>query len=230
MKIHRDIWQGSLEWEQKRSQFVTASEMSALVSPTGEIRKGKMPHTLLMEKVACFWTGGPLPSAQFWDGEQGNFLEEYARPAFTLETGLEVETVGFIENGRIGCSPDGLIGDGEGLEIKCPRLDTHIKYLLAGIVPEDYVIQVQASLAVTGFKTWKFFSFRRGMPPLILTAPRIEAIQDAIQQAVYDFISKLDKALEKLTELNGGVRPKHYVITPEQKPKPETQLEVENLN
>ena len=35
MKIHRDIEQGSLEWMLIRSGKVTASEMSALVTPTG---------------------------------------------------------------------------------------------------------------------------------------------------------------------------------------------------
>ena len=209
MKIHNAMIQGSVEWNQVRAGKVTASELNRLVSPLGEIRIGDGPKTYLMEKVAECWTHGPLPTVNFWDGDQGNFLEEYARPAFTLETGLEVHQVGFIESddGRMGCSPDGLIGDDCGLEIKSPHLETHVRYLLDGKLPKDYVLQVQGSLFVTGFPTWKFFSFRRGLPPLILTVEPDPKIQDAIRQAVSEFNDKLNAALDKLTFLNGGVRP-----------------------
>src|ERR1019366_3399625 len=208
MKIH-DVQQQSVDWAILRSGKVTASEMDNLVSPTGEVRKGAMPRSYLAKKVAEAWLGGPLPSLNVWDMEQGNILEEFARPAFTLETGLDVKQVGFItgEDDRVGCSPDGLIGDKAGVEIKCPRVETHIGYLLDGFLPKDYVIQVQGSLYVTGFPKWYFYSFCRRMPPLILEIAPDDEIQEAIGEAVGDFLIRFDDALAKLTELNGGVRP-----------------------
>lgn len=223
MKIHRDIAQGSPEWNALRAGRVTASELDRLVSPLGKIRTGDGPKSYLMEKVAESWLHAPLPTAEFWDGDQGRFLEEYARPAFTLETGLEVEEVGFIvsDNGRLGCSPDGIIvGQDCGLEIKCPHIEKHCRYLLEGKVPDDYILQVQGSLYVTGFSHWKFFSFRRGLPPLILTVEPDPKIQEAIKVAVAEFTAQLDSALDRLTLLNGGARPAPVKL-PEREIEPE---------
>ena len=229
MKIHRNISQGSVEWGMLRAGKVTASEMDRLVSPTGKIRTGEGPNTYLMQKVAEAWTGSPLPSAAFWDGDQGQFLEEIARPAFTLETGLEVEEVGFIESddGRVGCSPDGFIVGLEcGLEIKCPHLDKHIGYLLGGKVPDDYIMQVQAALYVTGYPMWKFFSYRRGLPPLMLTVEPQPAIQETIAEAVNAFALKMESALARLTELYGGVRPEPFKLTPKLQQEDEPYVDV----
>ena len=210
MKIHDNIQQQSLDWQILRSGKVTASEMDNLVTPLGKVKTGEGPKTYLMNKVAEAWRGGPLPTVEVWNMEQGQYLEEIARPAFTLETGLDVRQVAFItgDDERVGCSPDGLIGDDCGLEIKCPHIQTHIRYLLDGVLPPDYVLQVQGSLFVTGFKKWMFFSFRRDLPPLILTVEPDEKIQKAIGEAVTAFLDNYEKALAKLTELNGGVRPK----------------------
>lgn len=223
MKFHDTLIQGSMEWNQVRAGKVTASELDRLVSPLGKVRTGDGPRTYLMEKVAECWAGSPLPNAQFWDGDQGQFLEEYARPAFTLETGLDVEQVGFIEtdDGKMGCSPDGLIGKDCGVEIKCPHLPTHVGYLLEGVLPPDYVLQVQGSLYITKFSSWKFFSFRRGMPPLVLTVEPDPVIQSSIHEAVKLFGAKLDDALGRLEKLNGGVRPEH--------PKPFTEVREEKF-
>ena len=127
MKIH-NVAQSSVDWQILRSGKVTASETDNLVTPLGKVRTGDMVRSYLMKKVAEAWLGGPLPSLNTFDMDQGNILEEFARPAFTLETGLDVREVGFITGNdeRVGCSPDGLIGTDAGVEIKCPRIETHI--------------------------------------------------------------------------------------------------------
>lgn len=215
MKIHTEIAQNSVDWAILRSGKVTASEMDALVTPLGKVKTGDGPRTYLMKKVAEAWLGGPLPSLNVWDMEQGQILEEFARPAFALETGLDVETVGFItgDNEKTGCSPDGVIYTFDrqriaaGVEIKCPRVETHIGYLLDGTLPKDYVLQVQGSLYVTGFPKWYFYSFCRRMPSLILEVLPDPEIQESIDEAVKSFLVRFDEAFAKLVELNGGVRP-----------------------
>jgi predicted phage-related endonuclease len=65
---------------------------------------------------------------------------------------------------RLGASPDGLVGDDGGIEIKCPRAKTHLRTILADEVPAHYMAQVQSSLLVSGRKWWDFVSFVGGMP------------------------------------------------------------------
>ena len=225
MKIHRDIEQGSVEWEILRSGKVTSSQMDALVSPTGKIRTGDGPKTYLMQKLAEAWIGGGLPSVQgIFDMEQGSLLETYARPAFTLETGLQVAKVAFMESddGFTGCSPDGLVNDHVGLEIKCPRIETHIRYLLDGVLPTDYVLQVQGSMWVSGLNQWYFCSFRRNFPPFVLLIDRDDEMQEVITEAIHEFKGKFTHSMNRLIEINGGPpNPRNRGIAPFRMPEPE---------
>ena len=217
MKIIR-CEQNSVEWMIARAGVVTASEMDALISPLWKIRTGDGVQTYLAQKLAEQWIGGPLPSVQgVFDMEQGKILEDEARPFYTLTTGEEVQPVGFIisDDGRIGCSPDGLIGEDSGVEIKCPKMETHIRYLLAGELPKDYAAQVHFSMFVTGRPKWKFMSYRRNFPPLILTVERDEEIMAAMQSALDKFFESFDLAMEKLVRLNGGLpNQKHRGLKP----------------
>ena len=206
-----------------RSGVITASEIDALISPLWKIRTGEGVLTYLAQKLAEQWIGGPLPSVQgVFDMDQGKMLEDEARPFYTLTTGEEVTPVGFItsDDGRIGCSPDGLIGETSGVEIKCPKMETHIRYLLAGELPKEYAAQVHFSMYVTGRATWNFMSYRRNFPPLILKVEREEKIMAAFDDALADFLPRLESAMDKLTRLNGGLPNQHRGVKPLPKATP----------
>jgi len=222
VKIHQNIEQGSVDWLLLRAGKITASEMDALVTPLGKVREGEGVTTYLNQKLCELWTGGPLLSLQgVFDVDQGRLLEERAKPAFTIHTGIEIQNVGFIEtdDGRAGCSPDGF-GD-VGVEIKCPRIDTHCGYLLAGKLPKQYVAQVQGSMFVTGFKQWHFFSYSRSFPPLHLVIERDDEFQEALQAATDAFVERLDAAYARLVDLNGG--------PPKRKPLPHAPKPIEDI-
>ncbi len=209
MKIHKGIAQGSVDWYNLRAGVVTASNADALVTPLGKVKTGEAVKTLLTQLIAENWIGGALPSSQgSFDTEQGKYLEEKARPAFTLETGKLVEEVAFIESddGKTGCSPDGsLTEESAGIEIKCPRIENHIRYVLDGVVPPDYVIQVQFSLFATKWPAWYFMSFRSSHAPLILKVEPDEKIQEAIGDALDIFFESYDSAWNKYVKHNGGL-------------------------
>ena len=217
MKIHRNIAQASVDWFNLRAGVVTASNADALVTPLGKVKTGDAAKTLMTQLLAENWIGGALPSvAGSFDMEQGKYLEEKARPAFTLETGKLVEEVAFIESddGKTGCSPDGsLTEESAGLECKCPRIENHIRYLIDGIVPPDYVLQVQFSLYVTKWPTWYFMSYRGNMPPLIVKVEPDDKIQKSIGEALEIFFENYDAAWDKLVKLNGGL-PKQRGLKP----------------
>ncbi len=191
MKIH-DCEQMTLEWIRLHFGIPTAACLDQLLTPEFELRKGEMPKTLVYKKVAEVIQNRPmidLDKSSFMM-EQGMILEEEARPWFELEYEKKVTRVGFItsDDGRVGCSPDGLIeGEECGIEIKCPAAHTHVKYLVNGALPKEYAAQVLGSMFVTGFKRWMFVSYRRGFPALVLEIQRDEKAMDAINRAVCSF-------------------------------------------
>lgn len=201
-----NVQQGSVEWMQARAGIPTASEFDALVTPDFKVRTGEMPKTYLARKLAEAWLGGPLADAHVFDMEQGKILEEEAIPWFELEHNRTVQRVGLIttDDGRVGCSPDGLISERCGIEIKCPRPETHTRYLLAGELPKEYAAQVHGSMFVTGFPQWQFLSYRRRFPKFLLTVERDLEVQRNIRTALERFLEAFDEGWTRLCEINGG--------------------------
>lgn len=220
MKVHK-VEQGSLEWQLARCGLPTASEFDQLVSPTFEIRKGDMPRTYLHKKLAEWWQGGPLLEYNTFDMDQGTLLEEAAKPNFTVETDLEIQNVGFVttDDGRIGCSPDGLLPNNSGVEIKCPRIETHVGYLLRSGLPSGYAHQVHGSMFVTGFKLWHFYSYRRRLPSLHIVVERDEKVLAVIQEALEMFLNAFEVGQKRLCEINGG--PPKRPVTSNPQPAPD---------
>lgn len=200
--------QNSLEWLAARAGVVTASEFDALVSPLWKIREGEGVKTYLAQKVAEAWLKSPLPGFMSLDMEYGKIREEEAIPFYEFEFSETIQRVGLAttDDGRIGCSPDGLIGDDGGIEIKCPEAKTHVAYLLNGEVPNQYLAQIHGSMFVTGRKWWKFLSYRRKFPPMVKTIERDEKIQAVLKEALGSFIVKFDAAMGRMEEMNGGKR------------------------
>jgi len=198
-----DVKQGSGEWLTARLGKITASEIDCLVSPTGKVRTGDGPYRYLCRKVSERVLGWSAEDAGSFAMNQGSIVECEARPWFQFEYGLDIQTAGFCvtDDGRCGCSPDGLIGDHGGLEIKSPTPPVHMEYLLGGVVPLDYVLQVQFSLWVTGRQWWKFLSYSRQLPPLVVHVTPDPAIQEAISKAVASFAIKFDETVAKVSDM-----------------------------
>lgn len=206
MITHTDFKQNSVEWKLARAGIPTASEFDALVSPEFKIRTGEGPKTYLAKKIAEAWQGGPLDSYTGFDMDQGHILEEEAIPWFEFQYNIPVQKVAFIttDDKRIGCSPDGLLGEDSGLEIKCPTAHIHTSYVLKGTLPKDYAAQVHGAMFVTGRKQWQFVSYRRNFPALVLTVERDEEIQERLAEALESFLEQFDHEMERMTEINGG--------------------------
>ena len=130
--------------------------------------------------------------------ERGNQLEPLARSAYEFITGNSVQQVGGVyldENREVMVSPDGLIPElKKGLEIKCPKMSTHIRYLLEGGLPSEYVIQVQANLWVTGYKTWDFVSYcpeYQKQTLYLFTVERNPLLMSAFDKLIPQFLNTL---------------------------------------
>jgi hypothetical protein len=220
MKIH-EMKQGSIEWLAIRAKFPTASEFGNILTPA-KLQVSKSMGAYVARKLAEKWLGFPIQS---FDGsgamDQGSVRESEARPWYAFEYEVEIATPGFIVNQDpapagypvCGCSPDGLIVGGDcGLEIKCPQPDTHVKYLLAGGLPDDYRLQVQGSMFVTGYERWTFLSYCPRFPQLVVDVPRDNAVCDAIGEALEEYWELFNDGWARLIAANGGHEPEPPVV------------------
>ena len=133
--------------------------------------------------------------------ELGTENEKAARAAYKLQHDV-VDIAQFVQHptiARAGASPDGLIGPEGGIEIKCPKTETHIRYILAGEVPEEYKPQMLWGMACTGRQWWDFVSFDLRLPePLQLFVRRFRRDEDAIismNLAVLQFLHEVDETI-----------------------------------
>lgn len=172
--------QRSAEWYAARRGIPTASRFDAILTPAkGEPSKGqdKLICELIAESIQPPELG-LIPTFVSPEMEQGMKLEGEARCCYELEyaDGAHVSEVGFVlsDCGLFGGSPDALVGEDGGLEMKCPNLSTHIGYVRAGKLPDDYKCQVHGSMIVTGRPWWDFFSYARHVRPFRVRVYRDE--------------------------------------------------------
>jgi len=201
MKVINAV-QGTPEWLAARAGRVTASMISnVLMKPeTAGFRDYQA------QLVAEILTGKPQGSdytnihMQF-----GSETEPLARSAYEAETGFSVDEVGLcihptIE--RAGASPDGLVGNSGLVEIKCPKVATHLAYLIAGVVPAGYKNQMMWQMACTGLDWCDFVSFRPDLPEhlqlFVVRFKRDSAKILELETAVISFLSTVDAMLAKL--------------------------------
>ena len=123
--------------------------------------------------------------------ERGTMLEPEAVTAYEMMQDRSMETIGFVTNdaGTIGCSPDRM-----GLEVKCPALKTHLKYLIDGKCPTKYIPQVQGCIWLCEQDHWDFMSYHPDAKPLIIRVERDDDYITELSKHLNQFIVKLNDA------------------------------------
>ncbi|OLT46474.1 hypothetical protein BJF85_16650 [Saccharomonospora sp. CUA-673] len=164
-----DVVQGSDEWLAQRAGIVTASVVGQLVTgKTLKVAQNESSRALTARLVAERITGWTDPTYVSDDMLRGIEDEPRARERYAEHHGHTVTEIGFLRRDEdtwtLGYSPDGLVGDDGLLEVKAPRAKGHLRTILAGEVPEQYVAQCQAGLLVTGRAWLDFVSYCGGMP------------------------------------------------------------------
>lgn len=188
--IALELQQQTPEWFAARCGVPSASNFDKIVTTKGE--PSKQAQKYLWQLAGERVTGKQEESFTSGHMQRGIELEAEARQFYELVSDVVVQTVGICypnENKKYSCSPDGLVGEDGGLEIKCPSMAVHVGYLIEGVLPTEYFQQVQGNLLVTGRKWWDFVSYYPGLKPLMLRVYRDE-----------EFIKKLDLALENFCE------------------------------
>ena len=194
MKIYT-CEQGTEEWHKLRLGKFTASEAQAIATA------GKGLETLVYEKAAEILTGKPKESYTNKDMERGHELESVARNLYELETGNVVRTVGFCElHEFIGASPDGLIGDKKGIEIKNPTDPVYARYLFDKKIDPKYYAQMQMQIMVCDLLSVDYVVHNPNFKTDIVTVnvPRDEAFIVKLRMGLVSGVQKLKEILEKV--------------------------------
>lgn len=175
--------QRSDAWFDARAGRITASRMSDIMAFTvGEgvwksgPRKGqakvatplKARTDYIHQLAAELLTGKPRKQVKAWALQWGQDVEPAAQAAYEAETGVIVTRCGFIAHKQydfIGASPDFLVGNDGGGEIKCPESsEVHLATLDNGL-PEEHIEQIQGGLWASDRQWWDFVSFHPDFPP-----------------------------------------------------------------
>lgn len=155
-KYYYKIEQGTEEWKDIRKGKMTASNAQAIATA------GKGLETYINDVMAEFYANAEKRGYSNVHLEAGHELEPVARDLYAFEKGVEVKQCGFIEHSEfVGASPDGLIEDDGGLEIKCPDNKTHFQHIILKekAIAASYIWQIQMNLLITGRKYWDYVSY-----------------------------------------------------------------------
>ena len=191
--------QGTDLWFKARMGIPTASNFSQIITSKGALSKSASKYMVQLagERI----TGKAENSYTNSALQRGTELEPEARSYYELITGNDVIEVGCVykdEKKDRSCSPDGLIGDCGGLEIKCPLISSHYEYLKNGKLPTAYYQQVQGSMYITGRSWWDFLSYYPGVRPLLVRVGRDVNFCVTLDKLLNEFIEELNSTVEFL--------------------------------
>ena len=219
-----DCVQGEEKWHKAKLGVPSASNFSKIITPK-KLQPAKTAETYMYQLLAEWIIGQSCGGFNNQVMERGTELEDEARKMYELIHGVKVKQVGFCttDDGRVGCSPDGLIGDDGGLEIKCPMAPGHVKYLLdaiankgqAELLYSEYRLQVQGSLFVTKLDWWDIVSYAPGMPLVVYRVEPEDYVQRALENNLIIFTQQLEIFKQRLIE--NGVEPHEMIAEREQK-------------
>jgi putative phage-type endonuclease len=189
--------QGSIEWLQARCGTPTASNFSKIL--TTSLKKSTQKEGYLNQLIAEKITGEPQMLFKSAAMEMGNELEPVAKAYYELQNDIEVVETGLLLHDTLqaGGSPDGLVGQDGGLEIKCPLGSTHIENLRKQKVPSQYMTQIQGCLWVTEREWWDFMSFHPLIEPMIIRVYRDEDYIKALEEELTEFCAIIESESNK---------------------------------
>lgn len=200
LTIHQNVEQGSDEWLALRCGRITASEVKLLLSPkTLKIADNDKSKAHVDELLAQRLTQYVEPHYVSDDMLRGQEEEIIAREIYH-KTFAPVSEVGFMTRDdwafTIGYSPDGLVGDDGLIEIKSRRQKYHVQTVASGEVPEEYRLQIQTGLLVSGRSWLDFISICGGLHMVVIRVKPDPEMQAAILKAAATCEKQINEKLQ----------------------------------
>ena len=199
--------QGSPEWLAARAGKVTASMISNVLAKPETAAYRDYQAQIVAELLTGKPQGSDFTNAAM---EFGTENEPFARSAYEVSRGIMVDEVGLVLHptiDRAGASPDGLVGSDGLVEIKCPKVATHLAYQIAGVVPAGYKNQMMWQMACTGRDYCDIVSFDPrlpdGMKIFVRTVRRDVEMIKTLEEEVSKFLAEMEAKIEQLNKLTG---------------------------
>lgn len=189
--------QGTPEWFAARLGLVTASEFKTILGIKKDAREKKTRTDYMRKLAGEIITGDPMETYTNADMERGQLLEDEARELYGFTRQTELQRVGFIKNGAKGCSPDSLIGNDGGLEIKVAKPHIQLERLEKAELPPEHTAQVQGNIWIAEREWWDFVSYAPKMRLFVKRVSRDEEYIKLLAAAVDQFNDELRQMLER---------------------------------
>lgn len=186
--------QGGDEWFQARLGIPTASKF-ATVMAKGE---GKTRSEYMRKLAGEIITGEVTESFSSTHTERGKEMEDEARQTYAFINSVEPQLVGFLRNGNKGASPDSLIGENGGLEIKTALPHIQIDRLERDRLPPEHKAQVQGNLWISEREWWDFVSYWPRLPMLCVRVYRDEEYIKTMSDEIDRFNDELAALVERI--------------------------------
>ena len=186
-----DTIQGSPEWWKARRGIPTGSQFSRIITAKkGDYATGSKHYQAELIAEALGWQSGFQGTP---DTQRGNLMESEALRWLAFEHGIKTRECGFFISDceRYGASPDGIVVGGiEPVEVKCPALNTFLKWRADEILPDDHKAQCHGEMILTGADKCYFVAYadHEQLDNWLIVVERDE------------FTAKLKKHLERFCE------------------------------
>lgn len=202
MKTYRNLQQGTKEWFEMKLGKITGTVLADILG-TPKAREGCLAE-ILSERLT------PEVDVEHMHENamaRGTRLEPEALAAFEYVTGKQVERVGYCEsddNPWIGYSPDGIIGDTEDVEIKCPEGKNYMKIVLSNEVPKEYKHQIIQGFVVNPrLQTRYFVAYNPDIVkyPIHIIPVHRDSVKYEIESAIMaqlEFLGEVENTLQTL--------------------------------
>ncbi len=197
---HANVIQGSDEWLAMRCGVLTASEMKNVITPSLKIANNDKTrahaYELAFQRISNHVEPQYISDAML----RGQEDEIYAREAYSKHY-APVQEVGFVTSDAlgftVGYSPDGLVADDGLIECKSRCGKYHVQTIATNEMPDDFLIQAQTGLLVTGRKWLDFISYCAGLPVFVTRIEPDAEIQKAIVEAATAFEERVQEIVQQ---------------------------------
>lgn len=196
------------EWVKARVGCLGASMMPTVMLPPNrdgseKAAKVKLRKQLVAERLTGYAVDHYVSDPMQW----GLDHEEEGKAAYEILTGNLLTPAGWVEHPTLafaGATPDALIDHDGGYEGKCPTTITHLDWIMAGVVPEEYKPQMAFQLLCLRREFVDFCSFDPRVPKkqkvfIRRFRPTMEYLAE-VESSAARFLKEVDEMFCALTE------------------------------